>query len=122
MNAQSSKDFFQTPNRLRMLSPNQTQQSHPQPDILGLMNQKLAYISNCIKNFVLSASKIQKLLSQRADDPETVFALKLFEEDKRQIERFLKKIEAVKYLYKYYLFFGSKQNLKIFILDKNWNI
>ena len=65
------------------------------PDLTGLINQRLSYFSNCIKNFVLSASKIQKMLSEKAEDPETVFALKLFAEDKRQIERFLKKIEAV---------------------------
>lgn len=65
------------------------------PDLSGLISQKLSFFSNCIKNFVLSATKIQKILSQRAEDPETVFALKLFEEDKKQIERFLKQLEAV---------------------------
>ena len=87
---QSSKDiYFQTPNRIKMESP----QNHP--DLSCLFNQKLAYFSNCIKNFVLSSSKIQKILSQKADDPETQFALKLFDEDKRQIERFLQKMDAV---------------------------
>jgi len=89
---QSTKDiYFQTPMRIKMASPTQNQ-----PDLSGLFNQKLAYFSNSIKNFILSSSKIQKLLSQKADDPETLFALKLFEEDKRQIERFLQKMDSVR--------------------------
>ena len=88
---QSSKElFYKTPAKTRMTSPTANI-----PDLSNLFNQKLAYFSNSIKNFLISATKIQKLLIQRSEDPEALFAVKLFDEDKRQIESFLKKMDAV---------------------------
>lgn len=86
----ASKEFFyQTPNKTAATSP-------PPRDVSSLMQQKIAFFSNTMKNFILSACKIQRLLSQKyQEDPECTFALRIFEEDKRQIERLLQKIEYV---------------------------